>query len=110
MMGALIAVGDRGLSPFVEMKENRQDTSAWIFQVWVSFAFLFSASVAGIIYLPVDAWLRAFIAMSLLATVMATFTLAKTVRDNHEALRMIGRVQEAKTEALLREFESQVAV
>lgn len=92
------------------MKQNLQDTSAWIFQVWVSFGLAFSASVVGVFYLPVDAWIRAFMGMSLLATVMATFTLAKTVRDNHEATRIINRVQEAKTEALLREFEPQVAV
>ncbi|MFT6399017.1 MAG: hypothetical protein ACJAYU_003780 [Bradymonadia bacterium] len=92
------------------MKQSLQDTSAWIFQVWTSFTLSFGASVAGIIYLPVDAWIRSFMGMSLLATVMATFTLAKTVRDNQESSRLINRVQEAKTEALLREFETEVTV
>ena len=35
----------------------------------------------------------------------SSFTLAKTLRDNHEALRLVNRVKSAKTERLIREYE-----
>jgi hypothetical protein len=35
----------------------------------------------------------------------STFTLAKTVRDNHEARRLRNRISQAKTDKILREFE-----
>jgi len=61
--------------------------------------------VIGIVYLPVDRWVRGFLAMGLLFTINACFTLAKTVRDNHEAGKFINRLTGAKAEKLLQEFE-----
>ncbi|MES0832782.1 MULTISPECIES: YiaA/YiaB family inner membrane protein [Nocardiopsidaceae] len=39
---------------------------------------------AGIVYLPVDLWIRAFLGLGLLYVVTSTFTLAKCVRDRQE--------------------------
>jgi hypothetical protein len=83
----------------------RHDTDAWIFQSWASFVLSFGTTLAGIVWLPVDNWMRAFLAMGLLFTVNACFSLAKTVRDNHEAARLINRLSGAKAEKLLQEFE-----
>ena len=91
------------------MEKRARDTPAWIFQVWVSFILSFGALLVGIAYLPVDTWTRAFMGVGAVFTVASSFTLAKTVRDNHEAERLINRVKEAKTERLLREFEDEVA-
>lgn len=43
--------------------------------------------------------------MGLLFCVGSCFTLSKTVRDNHEARKLINRVSEAKTERMLHDFE-----
>lgn len=88
------------------MKEEQiKDTAAWIFQTWTAFLLSASASGIGIFYLPVDPWVRGFMGIAMLFTVASSFTLAKTIRDNHEATKLINRVKDAKTERILREYE-----
>jgi hypothetical protein len=81
------------------------DTQAWIFQVWVAFLISFVTTCFGILRLPVDHWIRGFLWMGLTFTVTSAFSLAKTVRDNHEAVRLRNRITDAKAEKLLREYE-----
>lgn len=85
--------------------EIQKDTAAWIFQVWAAFILSMAVTTIGIFYLPVELWVKAFMGMGLLFTVSSAFTLAKTVRDNHEATRLINRVKDAKAEKLLRQYE-----
>jgi hypothetical protein len=101
------AVAEGGAREVLTMRteEVQRDTSAWIFQVWVSFALAFGGTALGIVYLPIDPWLRAFMAMGLVFTVGSAFTLAKTLRDGHEARRLINRLSEAKAEKIIRDFE-----
>lgn len=89
----------------VRNDETPRDTQAWIFQVWASFALSMSTTGIGIAYLPVDVWMRAFLGMGLLFSVGSALTLAKTLRDNHEARRLVNRLSEAKAEKILREFD-----
>ena len=84
---------------------EQKDTTAWIAQVWISFILAAAATTLGVYYLPVDGWIRGFMGMSILFTVASTFTLAKTIRDNHEAQRLRNRLTEAKAEKIIREFE-----
>ena len=83
----------------------QRDTPAWMFQVWASFTIAIGATAIGIAYLPLDAWLRAFLGMGLMFSVGSAFSLAKTLRDNHEAKRLLNRLSEAKTEKIIREYE-----
>jgi hypothetical protein len=87
-----------------------RDTQAWVFQAWASFLISFGTTLVGILYLPVDDWVRAFLAMGLLFTINACFSLAKTVRDNHEASKLVNRISGAKAEKLLQEFEGRSAL
>lgn len=80
------------------------NTPAWRFQVWASFAISFGMTLIGIAYLPVDNWTRAFMGMGVLFTVGSAFTLAKTVRDDHEAEKLTRKVENARTEKLLTEY------
>jgi len=68
-----------------------KDTSAWIFQVWTSFAVAIVVTTIGICYLPLDIWHRGFLGMGFLFSVASAFTLAKTLRDNHEAAAVTGK-------------------
>jgi hypothetical protein len=73
---------------------------------WVNFSYIaFAASVlmvgGGIFALPLDWWVRAYFAMGMAMLVQSCFTLAKTLRDQHETTRMINRIEEARTEKLL---------
>ena len=87
-----------------------RDTAAWTFQVWVSFALSLGAMSIGILYLPVDNWIRAFLGMGLFFTVGSAISLSKTLRDAHEAKRLLNRISEAKTEKILREFDTQAGL
>lgn len=82
------------------------NTGAWKFKTWTSFLLSFGMTLAGILYLPAaDIWVKGFMAMGLIFTVGSSFTLAKTIRDEHEAEKLINRVSDAKTAKILREFE-----
>jgi hypothetical protein len=86
-------------------EDVQRDTQAWMFQVWASFALAFGGTMVGIAYLPVESWVRAFLAMGLVFTVGSAFSLSKTIRDNHEAKRLLNRLSEAKAEKIIRDFE-----
>lgn len=80
-------------------------TAAWSFQVWASFLVSVVLMVTGIVLLPGILWVKGYLLMGLMFTVASTFSLAKTVRDNHEARRLRNRMQAAKTDRILKEFE-----
>lgn len=61
------------------------NTRAWVLQTWISFVVSLAGSIVGIAYLPVSAWVKAFVAIAFFFTIAQTFTLAKTVRDEHES-------------------------
>lgn len=70
-----------------------------------SFVLAMIAVATGVDFLPVDAWTRGYMAMGILYLVGSSFTLAKALRDEHEAERFLNQVREAKNERLLSEFE-----
>ena len=84
---------------------QQKDTTAWIIQVWLSFILAVSATGIGIVYLPADYWVKGFMGMGLTFSIGSSFTLAKTIRDNHEARQMLSRIDEARLEKLLVEHD-----
>jgi hypothetical protein len=76
-------------------------TSAWVNFSYISFAASILMVGGGIFALPLDWWVRAYFAMGMAMVLQSCFTLAKTLRDLHEASRMINRIEEARTEKLL---------
>jgi hypothetical protein len=83
----------------------QKDTTAWISFVWVSFVSAVTLMSLGIWYIPAEWWVRGYLGMGLFSTVSATFTLAKTIRDNHERQKLVNRVVDAKTEQILHNYE-----
>jgi hypothetical protein len=70
------------------MRDNqhkRVDTGQWVFQVWAAFLLAGGLSLFGVMNLPGDPIYKGFGLMALAFSVSASFTLAKTIRDNHEA-------------------------
>lgn len=80
-------------------------TAAWVAQTWLSFVVSISATAIGIVYLPTDTWLKGYLGMGLLFSVGSTVSLSKTIRDQEEAKRMLSRIDEAKLERLLAEYD-----
>ena len=65
--------------------EIRRDTSAWILQTWLSFAIAVSLTGWGIFRMNVEYWHKWFVVGSCVFLLSSAFTLAKTMRDNHDA-------------------------
>jgi hypothetical protein len=61
------------------------NTPAFFAQAAISFGVSAVAVGIGITYLPVDRWVRGFLAIGALFLVSSSFTLAKCVRDHQEA-------------------------
>lgn len=89
------------------MRTHQKDTGAWILQVWVFFVISIFATLGSIFYLPsdryVDTWMKYQLSISFLFSISSTFTLAKTIRDNHESTKLTARIDEARVEKILAE-------
>ncbi len=83
----------------------QRDSDAWIFQTWVAFVASVIMLSLGIYFAPIDLIIKGYFGMGLLFVISSTFTLAKTIRDKHEADKIINRVTSAKTEKLLYDYE-----
>ncbi|WP_375769719.1 YiaA/YiaB family inner membrane protein [Archangium gephyra] len=80
-------------------------SGAWVIQTWLSFALAVGVMAIGIYHLPIDGWQKAFLGMGLLFTIGSTFSLSKTVRDQHEQERLTARIDEARVTKLLAEVD-----
>lgn len=82
-----------------------KNSQAFFIQAGVSFAVALAASLLGVAYLPVDGWIRAFLALSALFLVTSSFTLAKCVRDQQENSAVYARLDQARVDKLLSEHD-----
>ena len=86
------------------MNQNVQNhSSAWVTFTYVSFGASAFMVALGLYFLPVDLWIKGYLAMGILMLVQCCVTLTKTVRDTHESSRMVNRIEDAKAERLLME-------
>ena len=81
------------------------DSPAWGLYCCVSFAVAAIMMGVGIARMPGETWVHAYFSMSALFLTGSSFTLAKMLRDRHEAQRLHQRIEEAKTEQLLKTYE-----
>ncbi|MEO0455812.1 MAG: YiaA/YiaB family inner membrane protein [Cyanobacteria bacterium P01_A01_bin.114] len=84
-----------------EISNNSLHSSGWILQCWISFVVSLFATTMGLIYMPMNAWSRGYMAVSVLFTVSSTISISKTTRDQHESRKIIAKVDEARVERLL---------
>ena len=63
---------------------STRNTTAFFAQAAISFGVAALAVGIGITYLPVDRWVRGFLAVGALFLVSSSFTLAKCIRDQQE--------------------------
>ncbi len=83
-----------------------KNTPAYRFQVWACFALSFGLLLVGIYHLPVDLWIKGYFTMGIVFTIGSCFTLAKVIRDDYEADKLVNRITGAKTEKILKEYET----
>jgi hypothetical protein len=84
---------------------TNKTTSAYLLQSILSFGIALAVVVIGEVYLPVPSWTRAFLALGTLYLVSSSFTLAKCVRDQQESSSVLSRLDQARLERLLAEFD-----
>ena len=89
---------------------THKNTNAFFLQAGVSFAVALLAMVVAILYLPVDPWIRAFLALGTLFLTTSSFTLAKCVRDAQENQYVVSRLDQARVDKLLAEHDPFQAV
>lgn len=73
------------------IRDNRDgtvDTASWVMTVWVAFAAAIALTAWGLWRMNIPAAEKNYMLVSWLFLVSSTFTLAKTIRDGHEAQLM----------------------
>ena len=83
----------------------QRDSAGWLLFVRLTFAVSVMATFVGVFFLPVDLWIKGYVAMGMLFSIGSTITLSKTVRDEHEAKKLINKINEVKTERMLKEYD-----
>jgi len=82
------------LAKFVRDNELRKtDTPMWGLVVWGGFGLAMLLTAWGLWRMEINPTYKAFLAVSWLFLISAVFTLAKTLRDAHEALLAEARLQ-----------------
>jgi hypothetical protein len=93
------------LSGMSDTPVKQQNTAAYYAQAVLSFGIALAAVAIGVFQLEASAWVRAFLAVSVLYLTTSAFTLAKVVRDRQEAGQIVSRVDQARLEKLLAEHD-----
>lgn len=92
-----------GLSKFIRDNDKRRsDTPGWKWVVWGGFFLAMALTGWGLWRMQVEPVWKAYLAVSWLFLISSVFTLAKTLRDAHEADVLEARLQgrrEARDEA-----------
>jgi len=87
------------LAKFVRDNEQRKtDTPMWGLVVWGGFALAMALTAWGLWRMDVNPTYKAFLGVSWLFLISTVFTLAKTLRDAHEALLAQMRQQHGSAE------------
>ncbi len=70
------------------IRDNRDgqiDTTSWTMTVWAAFVAALSLTAWGLWRMNIPVWEKSYMVVSWLFLITSTFTLAKTIRDAHEA-------------------------
>ena len=89
---------------------NTQTQTSGHSGAWITFTYAsFFASVAmvgvGILFAPIDIWIKAYFAMGAALLIQSAITMTKTLRDVHESSRFVNRIEDARAERLLMEMD-----
>jgi hypothetical protein len=84
---------------------TNQHSGTWIAFTYASFLSAIGMVALGVLFAPIDLWIKAYFAMGAVFLVQSTITMTKTLRDVHEGARFVNRIEDAKAERLLMEIE-----
>ena len=84
---------------------QNKTTNAFYARAGISFGLALLSMVVAVLYLPVDPWVRAFLALGTLYLTTSTFTLAKCVRDAQETSSVVNRLDQARVDKILADHD-----
>jgi len=85
--------------------QANQHSGAWITFTYASFFASVAMVAAGILFAPIDMWVKAYFAMGAALMIQSCITMTKTLRDVHESSKLVNRIEDARAERLLMEIE-----
>jgi hypothetical protein len=88
-----------------QTQQAAQHSGAWVAFTYASFIASVAMVAGGIMFAPVDIWIKAYFAMAATLLVQSAITVTKTVRDVHEGAKFVNRMEDARAERLLMEIE-----
>ena len=88
------------------MNENiaMPSSSSWLLFVKLTFAVSLISMGLFIFFMEGSLLVKGYMALNSLFLVSATIMLSKTLRDEHEAERLLNKINEAKTNKILKEY------
>ncbi|HKS62002.1 MAG TPA: YiaA/YiaB family inner membrane protein [Xanthobacteraceae bacterium] len=88
-----------------QVAQSSPHSGAWIAFTYASFAGAVGMVGIGILFAPVEIWVKAYFAMGAALLVQSSITMTKTLRDVHEGGKLVNRIEDARAERLLMEIE-----
>lgn len=82
------------------------DSKAWRMYAYSSFGISLGMMVLGVLAIPGEVWMKGFFLLGTFFLVGSCFTLSKALRDQHEAENLVHKLESAKAERILREYDS----
>jgi len=78
-----------------------KQSSAWVSFTYLNMATSAALTLIGVLYLPIDIWMKGYLLMGVTMLISSTTILTKTLRDREEAAKLVNKIEDAKTEQLL---------
>ena len=81
--------------------QNQTHSGAWVAFNYANVAIALAMTVGGILFLPLDIWIKGYMLMGIAMLVSSSISVTKTIRDVQENSRLLNKIEDAKTEQLL---------
>ena len=81
--------------------QNQPHSGAWVAFNYANMAIALTMTAGGILFLPLDIWIKGYMLMGIAMLVSSSISVTKTIRDVQEAARLLNKIEDAKTEQLL---------
>lgn len=88
-----------------QVAQSSPHSGAWISFTYASFFAAVGMVAVGILFAPIDIWIKSYFAMGAALLVQSCITMTKTLRDVHEGGKLVNRIEDARAERLLMGIE-----
>jgi hypothetical protein len=89
--------------------QNQPHSGAWVAFNYAQVAIALGMTVGGVLFLPLDVWIKGYMLMGIAMLVSSSISVTKTIRDVQESARLLNKIEDAKTEQLLMRMDRSAA-